>query len=416
MNKVIFLSLSVYLGLSPVYWYPGISPSILAGFKLFLIGMGITFIFFKAISEGSLFFPMNILGPFGLILILFASFGGLVQSDLGVIILKLKDYFLSFIMLWAFYSYQKSGGNSSRIFLTAGIILAAHCFLVTLSKVAGFPSWSGPTYYVAPNLWVSGFGSLRTGWSNGIALFVPVLIAYALCHTGTSRLLKAVSLLSAAMIVSSQIVVAGKAGLLASLISTLLILLLRGNRKFLIVYVLVGIVIAVGVSDYMYDAMRLDQVQAQRTEFGKWDRFSAGRIGSNLKAIELGLERPIMGYGLDKIAFRGYEIHNLWIKMFIESGFMLPLVFLLFTFTAYRNIRYCYQLFWKKQLVSKFNSGSKVLVDFGIPLLLAGVVVSMFEPRFLLGAFQPSALWWAVIGAGVGLKDFLALHEGSSQC
>ncbi|MBU4259809.1 MAG: hypothetical protein KKB23_04405 [Proteobacteria bacterium] len=406
MTNLATFILGLYLGLSPVYWWPGVSPRTFAAFKFLLVFTGVLVVWVKVLINGQLALPRGLLGPFGFILLLVASIGGIAQCDISVSFIRIKDYLLSFVMLWTFFVYQRNGNDASRVFLIAGFILAAHCFLVVVSKVAGVPRWSGPREFVAPELWVSGFGSLRTGWSNASALFVPVLAAYFLDVYKRSAAVRIGALLALVSIVGSQLVVAGKAGILASLISIpMMLMMIPERRKLLVVYLVIVVLASVGLAGYMYKSMSLEQVQQQKQAMNKLDKFSAGRVSSDLKALELAADRPFQGYGFGNFTFKGTAIHNLWIRLLVDSGLFLPLILCLIVFVIFRilwrnRLEYCSSLTFR---TSDEERRPTLIYYYGSNVIMLGILISMLEPSFILGAFQPSAVWWAVAGAGVAL-------------
>ncbi|MGD0229333.1 MAG: O-antigen ligase family protein [Syntrophorhabdales bacterium] len=379
----------------------------------------------EAIARHKFSFPKGLLGLAGPGILLFACLGGIVQSDVSLSFQRIKDVLLCFIMLWTAFMYSRMGGDVSKVFFAAALIIAAHCFLVVSSKVIGFPDWRGPQEFSAFPLWVSGFTGLRTGWSNGTALFVPILGAIAFEPNKRSLPTRAVSLLALVSIVGSQVVVGGKAGMLASLLGLLLLLSFRGMRRYLPLYVAACAVVGICLAGYMYDQMRIDQAAQYRQSIGKIDRFSAGRVLNDIKGIQMGLERPIAGYGFDGgsagplavVGTTGNQrgaIHNLWIRLFVESGIFPPVIFTLIAIIIYRHskkvsIRYVYH-----SDPAQTGNGAVTVGYYGRIIILTGLVIANLEPAFLFGAFQASSAWWAVAGACASMSTFTAKRSLTS--
>lgn len=422
--------LALYLGLSPVFWWPGISATVFDACKIALFLLGVVFVWSQAIAERVFFFPKGFLGFAGLLVILMSFIGGIAQSDISVSLLRIKDILLCFIMLWTFFMYQRMGHDSSRVFFVAGLIIAFHSLLVVSSRVTGIPHWSGPSEFIAPELWVSGFGSMRTGWSDGIGLFVPVLAGLAV-GGGKRLLLKRMVCLTALIcIIGSQVVVGGKAGILGSLIGLLIMLSVRGRRKYLLLYLAIVTVAGIFLANYMYERTQIEQVMEQRQFIERLDKFSSGRVSSDIKAIQIGLSQPIQGYGFeagtfatalaaerrrpssgDMASYRLYtrktEIHNLWIRMFVESGIFPPMIFTLIVIIIYSHSRKVFLRYVQSNYGK--DSGDRDVSAFGYYawiVIIIGLIAANLEPRFLLGAFQNSAVWWAVAGACVSVSSF----------
>ena len=126
--------------------------------------------------------------------------------------------------------------NAHRAFVWGSLVIAAFSVVVVSSAVFGFPNWSGPVEFHAEHLWISGFGATRTGWSNGVALFTPIL-ASALFMDGRYRrsvVVKLVLLMAIAAILGSQFVTAGRAGILATVLGVGYVLLMKGGRGYLL--------------------------------------------------------------------------------------------------------------------------------------------------------------------------------------
>ena len=391
--------LGTYLGLSPVYWWPNVPVAIFAGGKFCLVFLVVIFIWSIAMTKRDIPFPGGVLGIAGLFLLLVLSVSGIAQSEESEAFLRIKDYLLSFIMMWTCYYYQRMNRDISKVFYFAGLIIAIHCAIVICSKVMGFPRWSGPKGFYAPELWISGFTGLRTGWSDGGALFVPVLAGYFLGTGKIGFLKRVIALLGVISIIGSQIVVAGKAGILASITGIMLLLLVSGKKKYLVVYLVVLAIVAIGVRGYMYKAVHIENYKSQRNSFGKLDKFSAGRVSGDIMALKSALEQPLQGYGFREVLGSHVEIHNLWLRMWIESGLLLPLGFAYIVFRIYRTSSALSRKTAGRDTISCNSMEVDPLCYYGRVVIFSGILISMFEPRFLLGSFQQCAIWWAVAGA-----------------
>ncbi len=411
---------TLYLGLSPVTWWPGISPGLMDALKFSLIGISVTLIWVSAGLSGGFQFPRSWLGPIGFVLVLFASAAGIAQAPVHESLLRIKDFTLSFVMLWTFFMYSRLGRDADRIFFGAALIVAVHAALVTTSWLVGFPSWSGPKQYFATSaLWVSGFAPLRTGWSNGVALFAPILGAHAV-SLGRKALIRIAAALSLVVVVASQVIVGGRAGLLASLIGLGIVVARRRYRKWLVIYVALIAITASAMAGYLYVHMRLEDLSQNGSLVTRLNEASSGRLDVDVHALELAAKRPFTGYGFGTINFQGVQIHNLWLRMLVDAGVFFPLVFALVVVTIFRRaaaVRRVRRRFkdghWRtsSRLFRQFDDRYFVYRA----VLISGLVISMFEPAYLLGAFQNSALWWAVVGAGLVLpKDGTLLAEGAA--
>jgi hypothetical protein len=394
MKKLNFFLLSSYLGFSPVYWWPGVGPQILDAVKLIVIGLAVSLIWFQAILNSRLAFPKGPTGPMGLVMLLVLSFMAAFQSALTMYLYQLKDYLLPFLTLWTFVFYVNIGQEPSRVLNLATVIIGAHCVLVCTSKFLGVPDWSGPRTFVAPELWISGFGSLRTGWSCSVALFVPIALSITL-QGQYGKLRRMVFGILAVAIVLSQLVVAGRTGILASFIGITWIITGGGYRRWFPVFAGIAVAALFLAGDFLYKAMRLGDVGGHVGSVKDLNKFSAHRVESDLAAWNIFLESPITGHGFHEITFGGSEIHNLWLRLAVEGGVFLPL-----------GLAWIVWSIWSAARRSESTSGP--VAEKQLPtrcyqaVILMGVVMSMFEPRILLGTFQLTAIWWATAGIAIG--------------
>lgn len=406
MTSLSNLTLALYLGIAPVYWWPSVSIGGLNLLKFSMISLAVLFVWIRGIALKRIQFPAGIIGPFGLLLLGVACVPGMVQTPLDVSILTLKDVLLAFVMLWTMYIHQRCGADTSRLLLASAVIVAGHCLIVISSKVLGVPTWLGPPEYEASELWVSGFSSARTGWANGTALYVGVF-AMLFQQERSSMLMKIMAVGGIAAIVASQVVVSGRGGLLAALMCLVLTLVRRHSRRWLVVIVIVGGVAVAGAGVYIQSQLRLDIAPDQSVnegELGRLDTISSGRIGSTIAALEMIAEHPITGLGLGKGLLGKTEIHDLWLRLAVEGGILLPTMLAAIIFQIIRRVAANRRFLEVRQReVREAARALRARPDYQacLAILLAGLVVTMIEPRFLIGAFQLSALWWAVAGIGI---------------
>jgi len=402
--QVITILIALYFGLAPVFWWPGILPDTLLIVKCSLIVSFVSFVWVKALLSNKIRFPSGLLGPVGWLFFLVVSCGGFYYSVNMITALDvIKDFSLCFIMLWSFYMACSFDLSYERLFFVAALIVAAHCALVDCSYFFGFPSWSGPSHFVASKLSISGFGALRTGWSNGVSLFVPFLCGVFFLKR-TKVFVKVVAILSIVIIITSQVVVAGRAGIIASLISLVYLIYHKKNKFGFIVSFLIVLFLVFECSDYIITLLRVEPVITGGVGAEFLDDVSAGRLSSSLFAIKMASKQILFGYGFGNFRIHGMEVHNLWIRLFVEGGLFLPVLFLCIVILIMKKGR---------KLVSKlsFNSENIAGKDFFSfyhvlnAVLIAGFFISLLEPRTLLGSFQVSAIWWASAGVVVAQYD-----------
>jgi O-antigen ligase len=199
-----------------------------------------------------------------------------------------------------------------------------------------------------------------------------------------------------AAIVLSQLVVAGRAGMLASFIGIAWIITGRGYRRWVPVFAGAAVAAAFLANDFLYKAMRLGDIAGHVSSVKDLNKFSAHRVESDIAAWKIFLESPIFGHGFHEITFGSSEIHNLWLRLAVEGGIFLPLGLAWIVWNIWSAAR-------RIELIRELNAGNQLPTRCYQAVILMGVVMSLFEPRILLGAFQLYALWWATAGIAIGM-------------
>lgn len=434
MRRIISIIFGVYFGLSCVYWLPGISAELLRNIKFLLIGTAVSMTWGLAFSHSEFRLPSGAMGFIGALVVLVFSSIGFVQSASAEIFRTFIDFALAFIMLWSFYIFSNRLQYAITSLMVGCLIIAMLCSLVVVSQVSGFPDWRAPAVFDSYHIRAAGFGAKRTGWSNGVSLFVPICFVFLSSQSKYKILNTLFFCFAIVSIIGSQYVVAGRGGLLASFIAVLILVWRIFPNKYFIMLVMSFFVfllgyqaVNVGGSDYGINSdresaeykghLRLDRIEGGISK-ESLDHFSAGRMGANFYAIEKIIERPLLGFGFGNATYHDVEIHNLWLKLAMEAGIMLPLFFAIMIFRTGKNLarEAGYMRYTGISLYSSLDSeGSSILVVILSVVLFQGVVISMVEPNALLGSFQATAIWWAILGISLWISDFLVsmrLSEG----
>lgn len=391
MKAVVPFVLMLYLGLAPIYWLPGIPFEMLAQFKTGLFVLAAGLLFLTGVVGERAHFPPGLFGPAGLGLSLLAITGGIFQSEIAPAVTAVKDYLLVFSTLWMFYLLVQMQMDVEKILLGACLLVAIACVPVFASKYLGGPDFAGPSQFVADHLWISGFSSVRTGWSNGIALYVAPLLLVLVRPMRSGFLLKALSGLAVCAIILAQITVAGRAGMVASFLVLLFAFSTRGYRTVLLVIAVAGIVFVALNPNTVASHLRITRDPATQQGADDIDTISAGRLQGDVVGIQRALESPLIGHGLRNAVVGDGEIHNLWIRLANESGLFAPIVLLVIVAGVSRRA-----LMMLRQ--AGFDRRQRFRSNVCLGAIAGGVFMSMVEPRILLGTFQISVMWWAFAG------------------
>jgi len=368
-------------------------------------------------------FPSGLMGPAGLTLLLLGSIPAFAQARPGSALTYLANFAIAFAMLWTFFAYTRGGGDLPLLLRRATLIVLPFAALSVIDGLFGWPGWHSPVAFGAQPLWWSGFNGGRTGWSMGLAFFVPA--AYVgIRHTHyppwVRRLLTGAAL---TVLIGAQITCGGRGGLLASLcILALIGYVSVPSVRLLMLTVATTLAFAVLADTGAFLAhLRLDELAHPSTggTVAMLDRFSSGRMEGYLTAFRMIGERPLWGYGFGEAnlirynpAFRYAQVHNFWLFMQLQGGVMLTAGLGVFCAamlrTGLRRLREGGVRLLPGALAQA--SALPAVLPFGLCLMLiGGHVIALFEPDPIFGAFQNVALFWAAAGSLSGMA-----HEDPS--
>jgi O-antigen ligase len=280
--------------------------------------------------------------------------------------------------------------------------------LAVTSTLLGFPNWRAPVEFHQVTLATSGFGSLRTGWSDGIALFVPLLALVILDSKKWKFIVGLTVSVLLLAIIGSQLIVGGRAGLLTSMLIMVVLAYYKLSRVWFVAMMLTILLVGVSVAgvyiNQLEEHLRIDRLFENKSTFEALDHFSADRLSGYLYAVNAFLERPITGYGFGNVIYDGREIHNVWLRLLVEAGILLPTVFLYIIANSIKSVK----MLMQKNRSSSTSADTVISANSGQSLslvLIGGVVISFLEPNVLVGSFQNTAIWWAVAGLGMAISD-----------
>ena len=404
--------LSLYLGIAPVYWLPGVNPELLRAIKVGLFVLAVGSVFLHGLAVRGVV-PRGLLGPMGFLVLLLFSTPGLIQAvDVSSMVELVMDIGFGAVFLWCFFNTGwRDDVDPSRVLARSLLILSVFAALTVANALTGLPDWESPYGH---GLTEAGFGNKRTGWSNALGLYLPAILL--LLGEGGGPLYRSLirqicCLAILVCIAASQFLAGGRAGILLSLLTILGAVWLRPSFAILTISTLLLAAVAVLPEDW-YIQLRLDRLAGGIQSLHDLDHFSAQRIGGYVMALELLKERLLAGYGIGKVLYETNnaqitEIHNLWLKWMVYCGILAPLLFLAMVVRmlriALRNLRHA----TRRGDVS--NAAVPSLV------LFMGILLSLAEPNVLVGTFQTSAVWWAAAGTVMSLTLKCSGHEKHRQ-
>jgi hypothetical protein len=404
------LFLGIYLGISPVYWFSSIPPNAIAAGKLTVIVFAVLAIWGGSSGKQGVTFAKGVYGPLFVLLLIITMIPGFVQSSINPILYSIQSVLMGFVTLWTVFLYIRRGGNIIPVLYVAALLLLPFAILAISANIFGVPNWQS-TISELQTLAEAGLGGQRVGWSVGLAMIFPTLlfVAESSARSNLARWVLYV-IPSCGIILGSQLAVGGRTGLTASLFTLFVFICRRRPSKGIFVILASILLFSFLNKEWTGNRLRMDRMEGARS-IQDLDYFSAGRISYNLLAIDMISERPFSGYGFtsDIDWYSGQAVHNLWLKLAVQSGVMLPLAFALFVFCVTRDAwRLLRNTNWQHTSVDNQLAFALLLT------IITGIIITMAEPSVVLGVFQPSAMWWATAGVVKGLIENQRQASGGS--
>jgi len=398
--------LSLYLGVSPVYWLPAVSPAVVNSLKAALVVVAVWLLFSRLATTGLILFPSGLMGPVAFVTLLFLSIPGFVQaSDPFVAIKFVVDVGIYAVFTWCFYSVARQGYNIRVLLVRSLTIITVLTAVVLVSIPIGLSDWPIPSELDPfASFADAGFGSGRSGWSGALAVYLPNALLLLTTRTRQKFVHPHVLfMLVVGILLGSQIVSGGRTGILVSLFMIVAFTFISSVRWMVGAFVAVGVFVAAALVplEFWVTHFRLDRISSPEMSLTNLNTLSTNRVNNYIMAVELIRERPFRGYGMGQVWMATdlgevLEIHNLWLRLAVESGIFLPLFFLAMVCSALCKS-------WQLLALRTPKETEDRIVAFALGLvLLAGIALSLVEPRTLMGTFQKTAVWWAAVGILLG--------------
>lgn len=372
----IFL-LFLYLGLSNIYWLPLTSSISFIKYGLFGLIFAMLLLNLKAIK---LYLPKGNYSLFGMVVVLILFTPSILNSREEEPFMIYFDFVSSYLFLWIGYILANNNTQAIiKIIRYSTILLLSFCFVHIEESNFGLfgiqPPLESGSY---DNFQDTGFNLSRTGWSNGISLFVPMIF-----FVFRNRFFVFLGLI---IILYSQFLSGGRTGLLTSIIAILLLFRLRANIGDFGFILAVLSAFAYYNIDLIISSLRIERILGNEINFSTLNSFSANRLAGYQYGFEVWLDNPLFGKGqgnvdISSIAFVK-DIHNFWIKTLAESGIFT--FFFLISFVIY-------PIYKAWRYLRKYDDD---ILLYSLLVLVAGFVQTFFEPNVIFGSFQNSAIWW----------------------
>lgn len=309
------------------------------------------------------------------------------ENNIGNYILLLLNYTAGFLTFNFAYNYKNHGFNPRSIF-TISFWIVWFLSLITVidyftnlyinlpSEITG---WEKQIYEI-------GFAGGRTGWSISLALFIPLAFTPAFQESISKILRFFIVLICVAPLLLSQFFSGGRSGLLASIAA--MIYLLDSKKKVAFVFQILIVAFTIYLifqTPFFLESLRIDVEDIELTTSFRLVQYYYFFDIMNFHSFFAGFG-PYGTLGQLKNFGLPFEFHNVLIRSFLDFGLMhgvMVLVLVLF-------------------VIKKIFSFNQQQIDYSykiyFSILLAGLIPIFFEPRFLIGDFQNSILWFLALG------------------
>ncbi len=406
--------LSLFLVLGPVHWLPGIPQGVVRVAEWLLIVPALGLVFASEFFEGRRPWPRGLLGPVGFGALLVLWIPGLARAaTLSDVVDFLIALCSSWAFFWCFFCVARDSGVV-WVVLRRSVAIMSVLAAVALIKDADWNNVGYGVYRVKETS--GGLAASSTAWAMGLALFLPLTaLPFAAIRRHRPPGWKSLSIIGALLIISSQFVVGGRSGLLASLFVIVGLVLFRSSRELAVIVVLAlllgGTFVCLGQSctaHFGIDRLLDDHNKAVETEPGgpaevaaAVDRFSTKRVQGYALGVEEFAKSPLVGHGLRQFLVRktaqgSVEIHHVWLSWALYAGVLPPLVLLAMVVAILRTGRQVLRDLCRPQ-------SERTAATLLVLIVTTGLFLSLFEVQVPITYFHVSAIWWAAAGALVGI-------------
>ena len=386
------LVFAFYIGTGPVYWIPNLNLFFVEILKTFSYLFIVLFPFVDGAIYSRLIFPGGkvpflAMGAFFLLSLPGALTGAKEES---LYQLQNTIQIILFVHACGFLIHKKL--IKPVVYLSVKIF-SSFCVLSFILMVV-VPDYVNP---LNEQLGISqtGFGGSRTGWSPAIALYLPWVYSGSLFFWITATLFGLVMF-------SNQVLVAGRTGMVGTLLPFLAWGFVSKSMKIFL-FMLLGT-----LSFFIYAFQNIEKLRLGKGGFGSrdaLDELSTGRWDQYIAALNYIVDNPLLGQGAGNVLYYGHDgqiltIHNSILKAAAEGGipYALAIIFL-FVLVIIRGMR-------------GFSRGDSFILP-ALLTVVAGIVASMFEPGFMFGSFNNACFWWVCFSiciSGARVKYYSLSH------
>lgn len=392
--KSVMLSslIGLYLSIGPVYWLPWVSQITLAYAKLLILSIAILATTILNSNVRGIPFPGGSKSFILFLSYLVLNVPGVAFGTRAASIYRMTNTLEIFAFLFISGWVIRESGHK------LALKIALHGFLifsgVSLVMIILHPDMANP-FNGGLSIANTGFAGSRVGWSPANALQVPwTLVSGAYFGGIYGQIFALVTLLS------NEISVDGRAGLLASFLAISGMVLYKRNFIAIAIWILV-IIMAIKHYDIL-GLLRAPEVLEGHISLVALNQASEGRVDmifASLRSIEA---HPFLGTGFGNVTYGPlhYAVHNDFLLLASEGGVFCGITALAIAgLGLWRGYHYA---------ITGGRFAQAIFLT-----LVVGFFVAQFEPGFIFGDFNTSAFWWFCysICLSAGTKNFDQEHK-----
>lgn len=386
------IALSAAVG--PVYWMPGVDHSLLRYAKFSLLGL----LLLVAVTHQLRPSRRLLRIAYALLACALATTAALLASDsVGTAVKGGLDFLIPLVWLVTLSGVRRH--EWPDLFSKLSYTLVVFPLVAVMAILAGLgliPDFQVPRSLLVTNpgaqflsdygISGSGLGGSRTGWGSATAIGTLMLVAL-LAWKAAPRWLIA---LCVVVTIAGLVQMGARGALAIFLVSAVLLHAAITRRSLRTIFLSMAVsvpLIMVWMTGSLDSRFYLDL--EHRTLSDSLSILTSDRWNTWTGGVALFAEHPLVGAGRSEgvMNIRGQDlaVHNGWIRIAAETGMvgLLPSIFLFFLLIKATLGRPA------SNLAPAFRGGGTVI--------LAGLLVSMTEPSFPLGAFFNATLFWLVV-------------------
>lgn len=273
----------------------------------------------------------------------------------------------------------KIGILSSRMMIF--VLLFGYILLFTGSNILPSEKFTITTSFL---------GGTRTGWSNSISCLTILYFAIAYINN-LPKHSKVICFVAGLLCLSTQVLVAGRAGILCTLVGLVLCITIAKKKKHAVYLIGVGVGICVFCTEWIKDLLRITRPEIVDSTLND---ISAGRIEQYITTFDLLKNPKTWMFGIEESIYQtnytvnGHfmEVHNVFLNTALNYGLIYCGIIVGLTIT------FCVMAFRLSNPIAKLVIA---------PVITSPLVIMLLEPNSIWRSPTSYIVWWLLVSTVV---------------